>query len=472
MRVVIADLYGRGGFVNKDTVVGGYGSRFRGFSWTTSWIERARRFFQNVPSIHAGYLAAIFERAGHEVRITREEFVDGDIALILSSLVDYKHEVAWAREAKRRYGIRVGFFGAPATHMPELLEDHADFFIKGEPENAAERIARGEAPSGALVSPPIADLDTLPFPAWHLFNEPKRHAVGRSLRASYRPFPILSSRSCPEFCTYCPHRITAPYRARSAENVVAEIEEICGRHGSGYFIFRDPLFTEERQRAAEIAERLLIKNLKVRFECETRLDDLDKNLLALLHRAGLATISFGVESMDASTLKRVGRRPIPKEHQLEIIRYCRDKGITTEAFYVLGFLTDTVESIRATIDYAIDLGSTCALFKILTPFPGTPLFKQMKPLITETDWEKFDGYTPTFAHPSLSGRELMHLLGLAFVRFYVRPSFGLNYFGVKAPNQAVLQWLEAYAKRRQLADDIAFFEAQPSRGTTLSGKSG
>src|SRR5215831_9008942 len=85
MRVVIADIKGRGGFVNKDTVVGGYGSRFRGFSWTTQWIERVRRLFQNVPSIHAGYLAAIFEQAGHDVHVTREEFVDGDIALVLSS---------------------------------------------------------------------------------------------------------------------------------------------------------------------------------------------------------------------------------------------------------------------------------------------------------------------------------------------------------------------------------------------------
>ena len=73
MRVVIADLEGRGGFVNKDTVVGGYGSRFRGFSWTTRWIERARKLFQNVPSIHGGYLAAIFDRAGHEVRVTKGE---------------------------------------------------------------------------------------------------------------------------------------------------------------------------------------------------------------------------------------------------------------------------------------------------------------------------------------------------------------------------------------------------------------
>src|SRR5438132_2930312 len=231
MRVVIADIKGRGGFVNKDTVVGGYGSRFRGFSWTTGWIERARKLFQNVPSIHAGYLAAIFERAGHEVHVTNEEFVDGDIALVLSSLVDYRHEIEWAQEAKRRYGMRVGFFGAPATHMPELLEGHADFLIKGEPEQAATRIAAGEVPSGVMASPAIDDLDTLPFPAWHFFNQANaRHAVGRSIRASSHVFPVLSSRSCPEFCTYCPHRITAPYRARSAENVIEEIEEICRRY--------------------------------------------------------------------------------------------------------------------------------------------------------------------------------------------------------------------------------------------------
>jgi anaerobic magnesium-protoporphyrin IX monomethyl ester cyclase len=462
MRVVIADLNGRGGFVNKDTVVGGYGSRLRGFSWTTRWIERARKLFQNVPSIHAGYLAAIFEKAGHEVRITREEFIDGDIALVLSSLVDYRHEVEWAQEAKRRHSIRVGFFGAPATHMPELLQDHADFIIKGEPEQAAMRIAAGEQPYGTLVSPPIDNLDSLPFPAWHLFNV-SRHAVGRSMRRSRHSFPVLSSRSCPEFCTYCPHRITAPYRARSAENVVAEIENICGRYREPYLIFRDPLFTEEHDRAVRIAQGILRKKLKIQFECETRLDDLDKDMVDLLHRAGLHTISFGVESMDPATLKRVGRRPIPKEHQLEIIGHCREKGITTQGFYVFGFLTDTIESIRATIDYSIDLGSTAASFKILTPFPGTPLFKHVKHLVTEANWEKFDGYTPTFKHPNMSHKELMHLLGLAYVRFYVRPSFGLNYFGIKTPNEALLRWLETYARRRQLADDIAFFDAQASK---------
>jgi radical SAM superfamily enzyme YgiQ (UPF0313 family) len=468
MRVVIADIKGRGGFVNKDTVVGGYGSRFRGFSWTTKWCERIRKLFQNVPSIHAGYLAAIFEKAGHEVQVTRDEFVEGDIALVLSSLVDYRHEIEWAQESKRRFGMRVGFFGAPATHMPELLENHADFLIKGEPEQAAMRIAAGEVPSGVMASPAIDNLDTLPFPAWHLFDQTHaRHAVGRSIRASRRAFPILSSRSCPEFCTYCPHRITAPYRARSAENVVAEIEEICAQHEMPYLIFRDPLFSEERDRSTAIAEGILRKNLKVRFECETRLDDLDTDLLDLLHRAGLNTITFGVESMDPSTLKRVGRRPIPPEHQRAIISYCRDKGITTEGFFVLAFLTDTIESIRATIDYSIDLSPTFALFKVLTPFPGTPLYKHMKPLITQTDWQEFDGYTPTFRHPNMSHDDMIHLLGLAYTRFYVRPSFALNYLGIKTPIETLgtLMHLEGWAKRRQLEEDMAFFEAQASKAS-------
>src|SRR5262249_45016440 len=184
-------------------------------------------------------------------------------------------EVEWSEEAKRRFGqMRIGFFGATATHMPELLGSSADFIIKGEPEQAVSRMAGGEFLSGIVASLPIDNLERLPFPAWHLFAR-NRYAVARSFYSARRAFPILSSRSCPEFCTYCPHRITAPYRSRSAENVVAEIEELYKKYGEPYLIFRDPLFTEERQRAVEIAEGILRKNLKIQFECETRLDDLD-----------------------------------------------------------------------------------------------------------------------------------------------------------------------------------------------------
>ena len=81
-------------------------------------------------------------------------------------------------------------------------------------------------------------------------------------------------------------------------------------------------------------------------------------------------MSFGVESLDPATLKKSGRRPIPQAHQREIIDHCRKLGIVTAAFYVLGFLQDDWNSIAATIDYATDLGSTFAQFKMLTPYPG------------------------------------------------------------------------------------------------------
>jgi radical SAM superfamily enzyme YgiQ (UPF0313 family) len=463
MRVVIADLKSRDGFVNKDTIVGGYGARLRGFSWTTRLIERVRKIYQNVPSIHCAYLAAIFSSAGHEVVFTDEQPADGDLGLVLTSIVDYRHEIRWADDARRR-GMHVGFFGAMATHVTEVFKDHADFIIKGEPEAAAQRLAQGERLTGLVQSPAISALDSLPFPAWHLLAQARTsHAVGRSLLPARCAFPVLSSRSCPEFCTYCPHRITAPYRARSAENVLAEIEELCNRYGRPYLIFRDPLFTEERERSIAIAEGIIRKRLPVQFECETRLDDLDTDLVDLLAQAGLHTITFGVESVDPQTLKRVARRPIPQAHQKAIIQQCRGLGVQTQGFYVFGFPNETAESIRATIDYAIELSSTAAMFKVLTPYPGTPLYKQISSRIFETDLEKFDGYTLTFNHPNLAADQMQFLLGSAYARFYVRPSWAWNFLGF----QGFGKWFERmdnYARRKQLANEIAFFGSQNSDG--------
>src|SRR5919205_551957 len=96
MRVVLADLKSDRGFVSKDTVVGGYGSRLQPFSRVTSVITYYKKQFHDVPSVHMAYVAAILARAGHEVQWTRGELVDGDVAIVLSSLVDYRNETAWA----------------------------------------------------------------------------------------------------------------------------------------------------------------------------------------------------------------------------------------------------------------------------------------------------------------------------------------------------------------------------------------
>ena len=101
MRVVLADIRSDRGFVSKDTVVGGYGSRLDPFSRVTSIISYCKKQFHDVPSVHMAYCAAILARAGHEVAWTRGEAVDADVALVLSSIVDHKAERAekkWAKD--------------------------------------------------------------------------------------------------------------------------------------------------------------------------------------------------------------------------------------------------------------------------------------------------------------------------------------------------------------------------------------
>jgi anaerobic magnesium-protoporphyrin IX monomethyl ester cyclase len=460
MRILLADLKATGGFVSKDTVAGGYGSRLRPFSNVTRVICRLKHVMHDVPSIQMAYLAAIAERAGHDVVFTRDrapaDIGRGDVAVVLSSLVDHRHEAAWADDLRAR-GARVGFVGLAASKLPELFLPHADFVIKGEPERAFSDFAYGRSLNGLIDSPPVADLDALPLPRWRLIQGPpqRRWTVPFAGRPVGGVFPVLASRGCPEFCTYCPHRILAEHRARSVGSVIEELTHLCTLHDRPYVIFRDPLFTLDRRRCVDICDEILARRLPLRFECETRLDRLDTSLIDTLHAAGLRAMSFGVESVSHTTLRRVGRRPTPDHHQREMIAHCRSRGIATAAFYVMGFTADDWQSVAATIDYAVDLGSTVAQFKLLTPYPGTPLWKQMAPLVFEQDWERFDGFTPTFNHPNLTTEELRFLLGAAYTRFYMRPSYLANYIRVRSRTiHEVIGWLDKRVSRHHARSEM------------------
>ncbi|MFN8007987.1 MAG: radical SAM protein [Terriglobia bacterium] len=434
MRIILADLRSKQGYVVKDTVVGGYGSRLSSFSRTTKLYCYFKRNFHQVPSVQMATLAGILAEAGHSVIYTSGRLLEGDVAIVLSSLVDYRNEIQWA-DAAREKGIRVGFVGLAASKLPQLFQDHADFVIQGEPEAAILRLAAGATLQGLTPSPAIDDLDSIPHARFDLVQKPPDlwQSIGLTDKLGGGSFSLMSSRSCPEFCTYCPHRIQASYRARSVKNIVDELEALCERFPQPYVVFRDPLFSFQRDRCLHLADEIQFRKLKLHFECETRLDRLDKDLLQKLHAAGLRRINFGVESVSPEILRKVARTPIAPAHAKAMIETCRQMEIGTVAFYILGFLTDTWNSISATIEYSIALDTTYAQFKLLTPYPGTPLWKQMEPLVYEKDWEKFNGFTPTFHHPQLKAEELSFLLGAAFARFYMRPSFLANAWRLNNP---------------------------------------
>ena len=119
------------------------------------------------------------------------------------------------------------------------------------------RLAQGEIPEGIVVSEQINDLDSLPFPRWDLVTEDRaKFGISWSSRPVGGGYPLLASRGCPEFCTYCPHRILAGYRARSIANIADELERLCDQYPRPYVIFRDPLFTEQRDRCLELCDEI------------------------------------------------------------------------------------------------------------------------------------------------------------------------------------------------------------------------
>lgn len=401
--------------------MGGYGWAFHiGATLRARAIEYVKKAGESVPLLDFGYLAAIFRNAGHEVSIVRNEVPEADLILMHASMVDYRYELAWlSRIRDERPAVKIGILGPFAGFRKELFLQKGDFVIGGEPESAAMEMARGSIPKGYVESKPVADLDSLPFPAWDLFPI---HEYSYFPAIREKPFlVVLSSRGCTFSCDYCPYPVNFKWNERSPENVLDEIGRNIEQFGMRAFLFRDPLFSIKKKRARAIAEGIVHRGYKVKWACETRLDLLDEDLIDAFYRSGLRVINVGVESADEELLKDIDRVPISRAHTERIIRHCDKLGIRVTAFYVLGLPMDSPDKIRSTIEYAKRLNTHAAMFYLATPFPGTDYYSKVKDGLLTEDFEKMDCFTPVVRHPRLAPRELEKLLEYAYLSYYYRP---------------------------------------------------
>lgn len=427
MRIALVDSPSDGrNLIYKDWA-GGYGTTFSvGKSLRARFLERAKKTGIKLPLTRFGYLAAVFIQSGHNVKFCHDRLPDAaDVVLLHSSIVDVHAELALADRLRGELDAKIGFVGPFSGTMPDLYLLHADFVVKGEPEDFAYRIDELGELSGVIESQPIDDLDSLPFPDWSIFPR-ERYSYYPNVRA--RPFlPILSSRGCPYKCNYCAYRAAYKWRARSIESTVDEIERNVRDYGTRGLLFRDPLFTWAKERPQGIAEEILRRNIDVRWGCETHLGHLDKNLLDLLYRAGLRSVNVGIEVANPKTLAGTGRPPHVVEKQSELVKHCDRLGIRVTAFYLFGLPNSTAQDMRETAKYARRLNTHVASFNIVTPYPGTEFYEKVKDQVFEKDWTKFTSYTPVMHHKHLSPQELERVKEEAFVRFYFRPAYILRF---------------------------------------------
>jgi anaerobic magnesium-protoporphyrin IX monomethyl ester cyclase len=273
--------------------------------------------------------------------------------------------------------------------------------------------------------PYIENLDELPFPAIHLWP------IERLRKYWEIMFPIMSSRGCVYDCKYCSavRMHGRKYRMRSPKNVVDEIEHYNKKFGAKRFTFADDAFTINQSRAKEICEEIKSRKMKIRWDCETRVDSVTKELLLKMKEAGCTDVWFGVESGSQLVIDAMDKG-FKIEKTIKAFEWAKEVGLMTISDTLLGFPGESRETAWETIKFVEKLEPDDVAYYIATPYPGTPLYDEVKDngWLQITDFDKYDTATPTFTNPKLEMNELREIREKAFQRFYLRPKYMLNVF--------------------------------------------
>jgi radical SAM superfamily enzyme YgiQ (UPF0313 family) len=427
-----------------------------------------------------GYLAAVLEKNGYDVNVidcqalhlalndVKNELrkCQPDMVGLTSTTLTYKSAIAIIKVAKEILpncltligGSHVTFWDNEAlSECPQL-----DVVVRGEGESTlaelAERVENGEnyddvvgitCRKGDNViknpdRPHIENLESLPYPAFHLWPIEQFKKYGKII------FPVMTSRGCTFWCDFCSavRMFGRKYRMRSPKNVVDELEFLYNKYGEDQYTFYDDAFTVSQTRTEEICDEILKRGLKIKWDCETRVDMVTKDLLQKMKDAGCIAVWFGVEAGSEKVIEAMGKG-ISIPQTFNAFNWANDVGLMTVASMILGFPGETRETAMESIRLLGRIKSDEIGVYIATPYPGTPMYDYVKKMgwIKITDFNKYDTATPIFETPTMSMKELRELHDEAHRRFYLRPTYIIRSFskgGVYgySTTKTALAWLK------------------------------
>lgn len=423
---------------------------------------------EQLPHIGLAYVAAAARAAGHDVAVVdgwadgasvdevarRAVDFDPDVVAITanSTQVEAGGQIAARLRAARPECLLV-LGGYHVSPIPvETLEEFPQFdaavFGEGEQtvvellaacdgrdvpgEIAGVAVRRGKEITKGPARETVVDLDRLPLPAFDLFPL-ERYYAPYTLRRK-RALTLTTARGCPYRCVFCQNPGGLKYRYRSIDLVLDEVALDVERHGAQLLFITDETFTLHKKRAREFCEGMLRRGLhrRIQWACETRVDAVDAELIALMRRAGCYSIFFGIESGNQDVLDGI-KKKIDKEEALRAIRWSRESGIFTHTGFIFGHPNETRETINDTIDFALSVDSDACSFSIMIPFPGTPVLEMARAgvgglRLLSTDWKMYGGQVGAALELDDVPRAVLERLQfLAYARFYARPRKWLNF---------------------------------------------
>lgn len=285
-------------------------------------------------------------------------------------------------------------FGGPhATHrFREILSqnDSVDAVVIGEGEetfcelvrclaqnrsnelDSVRGIAFRNAGSILMTPPrmPLDDLDALPFPAAY-FDD----AIGVDVRRQMEF--IVTSRGCPASCRFCssPRFWGRSLRFRSPRSIVDEIKFIRDRYGLIYISIRDDTFTADRNRVLDFCRLLLQEKVYILWNCQSRVNAVDQEVLFWMKRAGCECVQFGIESGSMKVLRTLGKN-ITREQIRKAAEYTRRAGLHLSLYLVTGVPGETDEDVGETLSLLESIKASDGQISPLVYYPGTSLCEE------------------------------------------------------------------------------------------------
>ncbi len=338
------------------------------------------------------------------------------------------------RKVKEYGDIPVVFGGAHPTFLPEeALEAGADFVVRGEGEKTFPELIRYL--NGDRVSSPT-EIRGLSFHTGdEIHHNPDRD---RPMHLSELPWPDLSlikdfgrckivpvvtSRGCPHACNFCSvtEMFGRRYRFRETEDIIAELKALDEANPKASIFFYDDNFTANRSRTIQLLERMLEEGLARRWSAQARVDIArDPELMDLMKRSGCRMLYLGLESINPETLEQFHKAQTVEDVTLAVQELHKRK-IFVHGMFVVGSDADTPATVSETVRFAKKARVDSVQFMILTPLPGTELFRDLEEQerIFDHNWERYTGFHPVFHPRNMSPARLQFETMLrAYRKFY------------------------------------------------------
>lgn len=419
------------------------------------------------PPLGPLYLAAVLEKEGFEVTLFDEKIdyevfkkivlFKPDIFAVSAVTPAYLRGLQVSRELKKLFpSLKVVFGGPHPSALPllTLKEDIIDYIVIGEGEKIFPVLCRKirenndsykylkeiknigfKRNNGELFITEKDDyisedeLDKIPYPAFHLMDL-NTYFTGLQMHGIYqrgsRILPIMTSRGCPYTCTFCCRVMGNVIRKKSIDKFASEIDYLIRKYKIDELYIEDDNFTADKNRALELLKVIKKSKIKyLKFANGVNINIVDEEILKSMKEAKVYSISFGIESGSANTLKKM-HKYIDLERTKKMVGFAKSLGLLVGGNCIIGYPGESLADIRYSLDYFFKLNLDSMAIVNLVPFPGTEVRNECekKGYLTEESkvWSNYyfsiNNPIPLIETPLLSKKQLVVEIKRAYRKKY------------------------------------------------------